>query len=85
MSLPSPIYFQDPESLQTMWGVALVMLIAIVDVIPARTVFEMPTYGEKISHHPSNIQQYRNLLDKSIDKNTVKNKLQRLRGTESSE
>ena len=82
MSLPSPIYFQDPESLQTMWGVALVMLIAIVDVIPARTVFEMPTYGEKISHHPSNIQQYRNLLDKSIDKNNVKNKLQRLRGTE---
>ena len=82
MSLPSPIYFQDPESLQTMWGVALVMLIAIVDVIPARTVFEMPTYGEKISHHPSNIQQYRNLLDKSIDKNNVKNKLQRLRGTD---
>ena len=82
MSLPSPIYFQDPESLQTMWGVALVMLIAIVDVIPARTVFEMPTYGEKISHHPSNIQQYRNLLDKSIDKNNAKNKLQRLRGTE---
>ena len=79
MSLINPTCFQDPESLQTIWGVALVLLIAVMDVVPGKTIFDSPSDVDFVY----NAQQHDNVKTRKFMATPIDHRLIELNQTDS--